>query len=350
MRLRGCATALIAVGILGVVGLGSPPALATAPGANGKIAFRRYLDPEHTTSALFTANSDGSAVRQITHPAKGVLDVEPDWSPNGKKIVFQRGDANGCGAGCETEEIDVVSSDGSNARRLAFDSAGKGCMRNDASAGGICREVPAWSPNGRRIAFECSTLSGAARNPYLGRICVMNADGSHVRRLPQAPAAAVEASAPSWSPDGRRIAFQEVVENAGGEPLRDAVFVMNANGGAVRQVTPWLLRAAQPDWSPDGKRILFYSNWSGPSDVSANLYTIAARGGGLKQLTHASGGTVQHLSATFSPDGKWIVFGKKPGTGKDGNADIFVMRANGTHLRNVTRSAVWDSGADWGPR
>jgi TolB protein len=350
MRPRRCATALLAIGILAIAGIGSMPALATAPGANGKIAFRRYLDPQHTMSALFTANPDGSAVHQITHPGEGVLDVEPDWSPNGKKIVFQRGDTNGCGAGCETEEIDVVSSDGSNLRRLAFDSAGKGCMRNDAYAGGVCREVPAWSPDGRRIAFECSTLSSAARNPYLGRICVMKADGSNVRQLSQTQTAGVDASAPSWSPDGRRIAFQRAVENSDGEAIRDAVFVMNANGGALREVTPWLLRAGQPDWSPDGKRILFYSNWTGPSDVSANLYTIGASGGGLKQLTHANGGTVQHLSATYSPDGKWLVFGKKPGTGKEGNADIFVMRANGTHVRNVTRSTVWDSGADWGSR
>ena len=344
MRLRTVTISLALAAVLGVAGTAS----ATAPGTNGKIAFRRYLDQEHTISALFTANPDGSGARQISHPGKGVLDIKPDWSPNGKRIVFQRSDANGCGAGCETEEIDVVSSDGSNLKRVAFDSgSGKGCM--DARAGGVCREVPVWSPDGRRIAFECSTLSSPARNPYLGRICVMSANGSSVHRLPETQVG-VEDSAPSWSPDGRRIAFQRVVENTGGEAIRDAVFVMSVSGHGLRQVTPWTLRAGQPDWSPDGKRILFYSNWGGPSDVSANLYTIGVNRAGLKQLTHANGGTIQHLSATYSPDGQWIVFAKKPGTGKDGNADIFVMRVDGTHLRNVTRSAIWDSGADWGPR
>ena len=56
------------------------------------------------------------------------------------------------------------------------------------------------------------------------------------------------------------------------------------------------------------------------------------------------------LSATFSPDGKWITFARTPGTGKGGNADIFTMRADGTRVRNVTRSASWDSGVDWGAR
>lgn len=333
-----------------LLGFVSGSAWATPPGKNGKIAFRRYLDPEHSSSALFTANPDGSMTRQITHPPEGVLDIEPDWSPNGMKIVFQRIDRNGCGTGCETEEIDMVASDGSGLTRLANDPAGKGCVRGDVPAGGTCREVPAWAPDGKRIAFECQSLTGVSRNPYLGRICVMTAAGSNIRQLTQTPAAGVEDSAPSWSPDGRRLAFQRVVENERGEPLRDGVFVMNANGGNARRVTPWALRAAQPDWSPDGTRILFYSNWDGADGVSANLYTIGVSGTGLRRLTHAAGGTVQLLSATFSPDGRWITFGKKPGVGKDGNADIFVMRANGTHVRNISRSPVWDSGVDWGPR
>jgi Tol biopolymer transport system component len=59
---------------------------------------------------------------------------------------------------------------------------------------------------------------------------------------------------------------------------------------------------------------------------------------------------VQYLSASFSPDGKWIAVGRTPGVGRAGNADVFVMRVAGTGIRNVTRSAIWDSGVDWGPR
>jgi TolB protein len=279
-----------------------------------------------------------------------VLDIEPDWSPNGRQIAFQRIDLNGCGPGCETDEIDVVNSDGSHLTRLAYDAPGKGCVRDGRPAGGVCREVPAWSPNGRRIAFECEILPAGASNPHFGRICVMNPDGSNVRRLVQTPATGVNDSAPGWSPDGREIAFQRSVQSKRGDTIHGGVFVMNAAGSDPRRLTPWALRAGQPDWSPDGKRILFYSNWDGPAHVSANLYTISPNGSGLRQLTHARGGKVQYLSATFSPDGKSITFGRTPGIGKDGNADVFAMRGDGTHMRNVTRSAVWDSGADWGPR
>ena len=334
--------AVTVAALVAVSGAATSAAWGTAPGRNGKLAFRRYLDADHKWSALFTANPDGSALRQLTQPPKRVLDIEPDWAPDGRRIVFQRVTLDGCGPSCETDEIYRVNSDGSGLQALAVDQGSKGCVHLDQPASGTCRGVPAWSPNGKMIAFECSVLSPSQTNPYLGRICVMNADGSNVRQLPQT--AGVGDSAPSWSPDGRRIAFQRAL--LGGK--RDAVFVMNADGSSQRRVTPWALRAGQPDWSPDGRRILFYSNWGGSAGISANLYTISPSGKRLKLLTHARGGKVQHLSATFSPDGKWITFARTPG--KAGNADVFVMRTDGRRTRNVTRSAAWDSGVDWGPR
>src|SRR6266516_3187287 len=274
------ARTFVCVGLAALaVGASAAAAPATSPDRNGKLAFRRLFNPAHTWGALFTANPDGSAVRQLTHPARSVSDVEPDWSPDGKEIVFQ-----------------------------------------------------------------CQVQASSAGDPGYSRICLMDANGSNVRALPQTPPAGLSDGAPAWSPDGKQIAFDRGVRN------QEAVFVTNADGSHARQVTSWGLRAGQPDWSPDGKRILFYSNKDGPTKVSANLYTIDADGTRLQQLTNASGGKVQYLSATFSPDGKWITFGRTPGAGKAGNADVFVMHADGTHVLDVTNSAIWDSGTDWGPR
>jgi Tol biopolymer transport system component len=323
--------------------IGVTAALATLPAQNGKLAFRRLFNRQQTWGALFTANPDGTDIRQITHPAKSVSDIEPDWSPDGRLIVFQRIDVRGCGADCETDEIDVVSSDGSRLTRLAHDAPGEGCIRGGQPAGGICRGVPAWSPDGKRIAFQCE-VQPSSSDPGYSRICVMNADGSNVRTLPQDPPAGLSDSAPSWSPDGKQIAIGRGVHDS------RAVFVMHADGSNARQVTPWSLRGGQPDWSPDGKRLVFYSNWEGPATTSANLYTIGVDGTGLRQLTRAHGGEVQYLSASYSPDGRWIAFSRKPGAGSSGNADVYVMRTDGSHVRNVTHSAVWDSGVDWGPR
>jgi TolB protein len=238
--------------------------------------------------------------------------------------------------------VGAVASDGSHLVRLAYDLPGKGCERRGKAAAGVCRSVPEWSPDGKRIAFQCQ-VQPSASNPGYSRICVMDANGSNVRQLPQTPATGLSDGAPAWSPDGKEIAFDRGVGD------QHAVFLMNTNGSDAREVTPWSLAGGQPDWSPDGKRLVFYSNYQGPPSKSANLYLISPDGTGLVQLTHAVGGKVQYLSASFSPDGKWIAFARTPGTGTAGN-DVYVMRADGTAVTDVTHSASWDSGVDWGPK
>jgi Tol biopolymer transport system component len=83
---------------------------------------------------------------------------------------------------------------------------------------------------------------------------------------------------------------------------------------------------------------------NGTSTALPNIYSIRANGTGLTQLTHARAGQ-EYLSSSFSPDGKWITFGMKDG--KDAKAALYVMRANGTGVRYVTKSAFWDSTPDW---
>jgi Tol biopolymer transport system component len=318
--------------------VGAATAWGTAPGGNGDLVFRRYFDDGHHWGAIFTASPAGTRLRQITRPPRGVLDNVPDWSPDGRHVAFQRVDPNGCGPRCETDEIIVVTRDGKTLVPVAHDAEGKGCFTGGRSAGGICRNAPGWSPDGRRIAFTCESL------PHGERTCVVNADGSGLRELTQTPDAGESDEWPQWSPDGTRLAVQRVI----GE--RRAVFVLDADGTHPRRLTPWALRGGEPDWSPRGDRIVFTSNENGPESVSANLYTVRPDGTGLTQLTHARGGTVNYLSASFSPDGAWLTFARTPGTGREGNADVFVMRADGTDPHPVTRSTAWDSSTDWGER
>ena len=109
---------------------------------------------------------------------------------------------------------------------------------------------------------------------------------------------------------------------------------------------PWALGAGDhPGFSPDGSEILFRSFDGQEDSKQSDFWTVHPDGSALTRLTHVPEGTTM-LSASYSPDGAWIVHATD---GVDGNADIFVMRADGTGNQPVTRSKLWDSAPDWGP-
>jgi Tol biopolymer transport system component len=313
-------------------------ATATPPGSNGRIAFTRYADSTRSAGAIFTISPNGRGERRLTRPPAGAVDFQPDWSPDGSRIVFQREFDD------KPYETWIVHSDGSDPQQ-----ADPGCPPGIPPTE-ICEEnEPAWSPDGRRLAFAWAygKLKQIAGEEWIevSGIGVMDADGSNVKQLTQLrrPTSS-EDQQPVWSPDGKRIAFQR--ENSTASPSGvKSIFVIGADGRGLRQVTPWRLDAGDhPDWSPDGRRILFRA----PEHFFAgsNLWTVRPDGTGLKQLTHFRS-TIEVLSASYSPDGKWIVLSR---TGRAGQPDLFAIRPDGTGLRQITRTPGWDSAPDWGPR
>jgi Tol biopolymer transport system component len=325
---RGFACAgAVAVLVLCGVEAASP---ATRPAPSGRIVFNRFFDSSHRWGALFTVNPDGTAVRQVTFPQRGVLDEEPVWSPNGKRIAFQRVRAH-------KTFVFIIDANGKGERELAG-CAARGCMGEDS---------PAWSPDGSRLAIGVS--AGGGRES----VWIVDASGKALEQLThhdqaQADGGAIDDSQPAWSPDGTQLTF--VRKTAQPAPHgRQALFVINVDGTGERQLTPWGLRAGHhPEWSPDGTRILFCSNADlAAPNLRSNIYSINLNGTRLTRLTHARADQ-QYLSSAFSPDGSWITFAMKPGN--NDNAQVFLMRADGTGVREVTNSAFWDSAPDWASR
>jgi TolB protein len=332
--------------LLVLAGMAAPllPAQSTPPGDNGRIAFRRFLNVDQTWGAIFTISPAGHNERQVTQPPRGYVDRNPDVSPDGRRIVFEREGVD-CGPTCSYDEVFVVDVDGSHLTQLTHNPNGLVC-----GMGGFCNGSPAWSPDGRRIAF--TRASGLVEDDLIHNvgIYVMWADGSHVRQITQRVTTALgEDSDPQWSPNGRKIVFQRFNVRTATPVDGVALWTVTLKTGKERRVTPWELRAGDtPDWSPDGRRILFHSNVGGPSNVSANLYTIRPNGRGLRQLTFAEGGTLQYLGSSYSPDGTMITFGRRPATGGTA-ADVYIMRVDGSHIRPVTQTLLYDSYPDWGP-
>lgn len=342
------ARALGLLALLTALGVAATSAWATSPGKNGPIVFRRYLDTGRTTGALFTMNPDGTQVKQITRPRRGVIDQYADWSPNGKKLVFER--KVPCAAGAPKDGLDntcdllyTVGRDGKALKALV--PCG---FKVSEPFPGTCvgARTPSWSPDGSKIAFRYAIVDDNYSDSYNTNIgiWIVDADGTDRRQVTQLTPGSSWDREPQWSPDGTRLAFvrDDLKQKA------EAVFIVNRDGSGLFQLTPWTLNAgARPDWSPDGRWILVTAH---PKDGSANAYKIHPDGKGLVNLTRQRAKGYQHLSSSWSPDGKNIVSARTPGAGPERAADIVVMNADGSNIRQVTKTRLWESSVDWGPR
>jgi TolB protein len=305
-------------------------AQATVRGKNGRIAFRRYLNKAETRGAIFTIKPDGTGERQITHPRRGFVTDEPDWSPNGRWIVYHHE-----AEGEFPSRLFKIRPDGSNRKHLSGT-----CERPCGDS------FPAWSPKGKRIALQRESCGTGMNN--LIAIYVMRADGTHPRRVTHKNATCASSHrfsdhTPQWSPSGNRLTFERFDNKRG----KQAIFTIRLDSSGLRRLTPWRIDASAPDWSPNGRWIVFRTQEQ--SETRGNIALVHPDGTGFHRITH-SRGKHKWLSSSFSPNGKKIQAGRVPGRGKAGNADVYVMNLDGTGLRNVTKSGAWESASDWGPR
>jgi TolB protein len=300
----------------------SPLANATVHGPNGRVAFRQYLNTEQTHGAIFTIKPGGTGLHQVTHPVRGVITTEPDWSPNGRWIVYHREKQ-------QRTQVFKIRANGSHRTILSKRSS-----------------FPAWSPDGKRIAVQRDSCGSGPTN--LLTVYVMRADGTHVRRVTQPGATCAsphrfESHAPQWAPSGNRLAFERLDHNR----EKHAVFTTRLDGTGARRLTPWRMDASQPDWSPNGRWIAFRTQEQ--SETRGNIALVHPNGTGRHLITHG-GDTHKWLSCSFSPNGNRITAARAPGFGAAGNADVYTMNVDGSDRKNVTHSSAWESAPDWGSR
>jgi Tol biopolymer transport system component len=181
---------------------------------------------------------------------------------------------------------------------------------------------PAWSPNGRLIAFDAIVN----RNDD---IWVMRADGRGRRRVTTNPAPDYFAA---WSPDGRSIVFTS--DRGNGEDL----YVIGADGRGERQLAIDEFREFAGAWSPDGSLIAFAGNSRGNLEVEV----VNADGTNRRALTDHP---ARDEEPAWSPDGTRIAFTSE----RDGDANVYVMQADGSGLQRLTDDPSNDRRPSWSP-
>ena len=288
-------------------------AQAAFPGKNGKIAF--YKQTDTGPDELFVVNSDGSGRQNITN-TPDVSETTPAWSPDGKKLVYQRHPRR---RGADTE-IAIIHVKSGSKWRITDDSY------QDAH--------PAWSPDGTEIVFVNQT------DPATNDLSTMNRDGSGLRQLTDS---SYNDGSPAWSPDGRKIAFSR---NNPQTHHSDIWTVRAADGSNQKNLTGTDAGTDEndPDWSPDGTKIAFALDASGKA---SDIYAVRSDGTGLRNITKTP--LVYEGDPAWSPNGRRIAFLRNdPQTS---NNDIWTVRAaDGSDPVQVTDTpSVSEYAPTWQP-
>lgn len=276
----------------------------------------------------------------------------------------------------------VIRPDGSRLRRVPS------TFRSKQWAWGM----PAWSPDGRALAYVRWRTSLDARSQIM-----------IARPWTAKPRFFAYGSHPAWSPDGRSIAFTTYREDVPYEPYETYyINVKPTRGGEKRELTAWQEVALQNlAWSPDGARIAFDEDRPNATGYDRDIYAIAVADGtegplvegvdeyangewhpkgfplafecewntywheiclydpatpgddgdGIHYLMHENGeGAVDgwDFDPVWSPSGRWIAWQR---TARNPSSyDIYTMRADGTSWRRITRGKAWDVDPVWGAR
>ncbi len=204
--------------------------------------------------------------KQVTDGTNGG-DTSPTWSPNGKRIAFVRGHPE------DRRDLYIVDAAGGEPTLLLKGNDDKPMLAGD----------PSWSPTGDMVVFSSDRREGKGTALWL-----INVATKKLTRLtvPRPGAWFVRDRFPTWSPDGKRIAFASNRHVASGDQAGDYdIYAINPDGSGLTRLTDDPGVASDPTYSPDGTRIMFTSTRDRQNAYETELYVMAAQGGKQVRMT-----------------------------------------------------------------
>jgi Tol biopolymer transport system component len=327
--------------------IASAATIAPARGLEGQIVFED-AGRDFQYSQVWIENADGSNVRKLV--SDDLTDGAASFSPDGTVVAFDQTPTFSIDEvladSRRADRIMLVNVDGTGLRRVATHPDRPDSCWDGIEGGAI------FSPDGRRIVF-----SRLCPRTGVSGLWTVNVDGTGAREVTRDASSPrdvlkflqdgtafthVEDHRASWSPDGKRLAFERIDASATSE--RAAIFTIGIDGKDLRQVTPWSVDANDPDWSPDGTMIAL--NASAEPSPTQNIWTVHPDGTGLTQLTTYDEAGQATFHPSWSPDGSHILFTHSPSTG--GWGDFFVMDRDGANQHVIAETAMHENHGRWG--
>jgi TolB protein len=260
-----------------------------------------FVSESKRTKEIYMSDYDGRNRKRITY--NGSINLSPQWSPDGKKILYTS--YKGGGPTLYIQE-------------LKTSRIWKTSDRPGINIGGR------WSPDGRRVALTLSV----DRSPEL---YILKLDSMNYTRLTKNNGIDVS---PTWSPDGSRLAY---VSDIAGNPH---IYMINLDVGRPKRLTYEGKYHSKPSWSPDGKKIAFARLLNG----SFNIWVMNPDGTNKVQLTFEG----NNKSPSWSPDGRYIVFSSSGRKGSRGSS-LYIMRADGGGIKKIATGPGSDRSPAWSP-
>jgi Tol biopolymer transport system component len=323
--------AAVAVSLAGAAALLLSRDAETA--APGDLIAYSCREKQNNWFAICVVRSDGSGVERLTD---GLATSDPTWSPDGAHIAFTRHEVGGEFTQSTQDDIYVMDADGSDLRQITPDREGQSSWK------------PAWSPDGRHIAFLRSGAVASSSATRYGDLYVMNVDGQEERRLTRGRLV----SGPAWSPDGKTIAAAIGVRGDGVPTVANSdIYVLGAAGGRPRQLThtPDTFESA-PAWSPDGSRLAF-ARWRLQTafDGKGAIYVMNADGSHERLLVSPQHFANGPYNLSWSPDGRSLAFETSSMLGCTSISTVELETKNVTAATSCRKPIEATIGPSWQP-
>lgn len=254
---------------------------------------------------IYIMDWDGANQQKVT--SHNSIALSPNWSPDGKKIVYTAFVAKATKGKKGLRNPDLFMLDIEKGKRWLISD------RMGLNSGG------AFHSDGQSILMTISEKG----NPDIYRV---DLEGSVIKKLTNGPSGALNVE-PAVSPDGSKVAFSS---DRLGKPM---IWVMDIDGTNAAKRTVAGVYNSSPSWSPDGKKIAF----AGLDDRHYDIFIMNADGSNLERLTSkkkedGSGKWSSNEDPVFSPDGRHIMYSSD----RDGVNQVYIINVDGTNERRVT--------------